>query len=467
MHEIDTAPVSLHRVLGPLGVLFLTFSALSPVFSVYISGDVVLHMAGTGAAIAFLAGGIAAAVLALLYAEVGAAFPGAGGVYPSLSALLGPFMAFPYIVMMLPISLGQIAFAALGLADYVRVLAPAAPYMPLAFASLAAATFIAVLNIRHGAVVTGIFLAVEAVSLAILVGLAVAHPVRSLPELLLHPLNLDHGAMKPPSIFILGLATVSGVWTCGGASWALYFAEEMTEARRKIGRVIAWTGVIASLTIAAPMILMLMSVADPRTILAAEAPFAAFLRERAGPVVAAVVSIGVAAAIFNSMVASIMAFSRYLYATGRDGVWPGAVNRLVGVLSSRLRSPLNACLILAVASGFMALAGERAILVLISGNVADYLLISLALFVGRRRGQTGKDYRAPLHPLVPIFGLTVTALSIVADWLDPDAGRPSIIILISLFLGALAYYHFRLRQAAKTWRIGGAEIAGEPGLATD
>jgi hypothetical protein len=68
---------------------------------------------------------------------------------------------------------------------------------------------------------------------------------------------------------------------------------------------------------------------------------------------------------------------------------------------------------------------------------------------------------------VPIFGLTVTAFSIIADWMDPDAGRPSIIILISLFLGALAYYHFRLRQAAKTWRIGGGEVAGEPVLAGD
>jgi amino acid transporter len=463
MHENDVAPIALNRVLGPLGVMFLSFSALSPVFSVYIGGDVVLHMAGTGAAIAFLIGGVTAAILALLYAEVGAAFPGAGGVYPSLSGLLGPMMAFPYIVLMLPIALGQIAFAALGLADYVRVLLPWAPYMPLTFAALALATLIAILNIRHGALVTGAFLAVEAASLAVLVGVAVLHPVRSLPALLSHPAFLDHGTMKATPIFILGLATVSGVWACGGASWALYFAEEMRDARRKIGRVIAWTGAVASLTIAAPMILMLLSVQDPATILAAEAPFAAFLKERSGPVVALVVSFGVSAAIFNALVATIMAFSRYLYATGRDGVWPAAVNRIVGTLSARFQTPLIACLILAVASGLMALAGERAILILISGNVADYLLISLALFVGRRRGLTGKDYRAPLHPLVPIFGLTVTALSIIADWLDPDAGRPSIILLISLFLGALVYYHFRLRQTAKAWRIVGAEVTAEAG----
>ena len=111
MQDPEGAPPTLKRVLTPLGVLLLAFSALSPAFSVYIGGDAVLHLAGTGAAVAFLLGGVAAAILGLLYAEVGAAFPGAGGVYPSLAALLGPLMAFPYIVLLAPIVFAQTAFA--------------------------------------------------------------------------------------------------------------------------------------------------------------------------------------------------------------------------------------------------------------------------------------------------------------------------------------------------------------------
>ena len=108
---------------------------------------------------------------------------------------------------------------------------------------------------------------------------------------------------------------------------------------------------------------------------------------------------------------------------------------------------------LIVASGAAVLLGEKALLVLISGNVSDYVLISLAIFVGRRRGTTGQTFAAPLHPLVPIFGLTVTVLSVIADWMDPDAGRPSIILLMGLFLGAMAYYHFRLRQVSRRWVV--------------
>lgn len=448
-----TATPGLERVLSPIGVMLLAFSALSPAFSVYIGGDAVLHMAGTGAAVAFLLGGVAAALLGLLYAEIAAAFPGAGGVYPTLAALLGKLMAFPYIVMMLPIAFAGAALAALGMADYIRVLIPSWPALPVAFAGLAAATVIAVMNVRFGALVTGVFLGIEAIALGILAFVAATHPARSLSALLTHPVMLDHGVLKQTPIFALGLATVSGLWATGGANWALYFAEEMRDVRRRIGRVVAWTGAIASVTIAGPMILMLLSARDLPAVLGAEAPMATFLKLTAGPEVSKIVSLGVAAAIFNALVASVMGYSRYLYATGRDGVWPAPISRVLARLHPRLNSPLVATALLAIGTALICLIGEKALVILISGNVADYLLIAIAIFIGRRSGATGRDFRAPLHPLIPILALVVTALSIVADALDKEAGRPSIILLVSLFLGALAYYHVRLRAVSKGWRM--------------
>jgi amino acid transporter len=302
--------------------------------------------------------------------------------------------------------------------------------------------------------VTGIFLAVETVALTILTVVSVSHPARSLGAALAHPALLDHGVMRPTPVLTLALAVVAAVWTCGGAGWGMYFAEEMHEARRKIGRVIAWTGFLAALTIAVPMILMVTSSRNLPSILGAEAPMAAYLSQTGGPMIAAVVSAGVAAAIFNSMIATIMAYGRYLYSTGRDGIWPRPISRVMATLHPRLKSPVAATLILAAGGALITLIGEKRILILVSGNVSDYLLISLAVLRGRKRGETGATWRAPLHPMVPVFGLTVTALSVAADWLDPDAGRPSIVLLTALFLGALAYYHLRLRQVSKGWAIG-------------
>lgn len=453
MQDDNAAPVTLNRALTPIGVMLLAFSALSPVYSFYIGGDVVLHFAGSGAAIAFLAGGVASAILSLLYAEVGAAFPGAGGVYPSLAGVLGPMLTFPYIVLMAPLALAGTALSAVGLADYVRVLFPSLGLLPVAYGGLVLATMVALLNIRLGAIFTGIFLAVEVLALAAICVVALSHPHRGLGELLAHPVMLSHGALTPVPLFTLGLAAVSGLWATGGAGWALYFGEEMVEAKRKIGRVIAWTGAIAALTIAVPMILMLMSAQDLKATLAAEAPMAAFLRVTAGPVLANLVSLGVIAAIFNSLIACMIAYSRYIYSTGRDGVWTPGLNRLLSGLHPRFQSPTAATLVLAVFAGLSILFGEKALLILISANVFDYILMAFAVIVGRRRGQLGQDFRTPLHPLVPIFSLVVTSLSVIADWLDPEAGRPSTVLLWSLFIGALVYYHFRLRRASQAWRM--------------
>src|SRR5471032_867772 len=65
----------LHRKLASFGVLLLTLSCLSPVLSIYgVGSDVLLH-AGTGAAGMFICGIGVAVVWAVVYAELGSAYP--------------------------------------------------------------------------------------------------------------------------------------------------------------------------------------------------------------------------------------------------------------------------------------------------------------------------------------------------------------------------------------------------------
>src|SRR6185437_746750 len=65
----------LHRKLNSFGVLLLTLSCLSPVLSIYGVGSDVLQHAGTGAAGLFMVGIAVAAIWAIVYAELGSAFP--------------------------------------------------------------------------------------------------------------------------------------------------------------------------------------------------------------------------------------------------------------------------------------------------------------------------------------------------------------------------------------------------------
>jgi amino acid transporter len=441
----------LHRGLGPGGVLLLTLSALSPVASVYITGAGILHLAGTGAALAFIAGGVISALVALLYAELGAAFPGAGGIYASLARILGPAGGFPCIALQMVTGAPMMAFTAMGLADYARVLVPGAPFLPITLATLVLACAIGVLRIRTSALITGMFLGIECLALAIVTLVAALHPARSLGSVLLHPVLLDHGVLVPVPWATMGLALVAGVYATAGANWALFFAEEMQDAPRRMGRVTAWAGVIASITIAVPMVLLVRSAPDLRAMLGAEAPIAAFLQATGGRAAALVVSLGVIAAIFNNQVALGMALGRFMFATGRDGIWPGLVNRALAHLHGGWQSPLQATVLLCVASAFAVLLGERVLLIIISGNVFEYLLMAAAMIVGRRSGLTGRYFRVALHPAMPVLVVVLVAAFVAADWQDADAGRPSIVLLGAVFVASLVYCRVWLRGRTIQW----------------
>ena len=450
---------SLHRTLTPLEVLFLTFSALSPSMSVFIYGDSILHMAGTGTAMAVLIGGGIAGVMAFLYAELGAAFPRAGGVYPSLVGVLGPFWAFPYITMMVLIAPALTAFSVLGFADYARVLAPGLPAVPTALACLVFSAFVAMLRVRIGAIFTAVFLGIEIAALIILSVVALLHPARAIGTVLAHPMALDHGALSPVSAATVALAMVTGVYTCGGASWALYFGEELKDAPRRIGGVIGWAGQFAALTIALPLVFVVLSAANLKEILAAETPVADYMARTGGRVLTVIVSGGVVIAVLNSIVAMILSFSRFYYSTGRDGIWPGPVNRLLSHLHPGWRSPIAATTVLCVAAMALMAVGEQKLIILSSGqNIFEFLLMGVALLVGRRLGKTGINFRIPLHPVLPVLAIGATFAFIVADWLDPAAGRPSLLILAALFVASLIYYRLRGRPFV----LGGApELEGE------
>jgi len=420
-------------------VLLLTLSALSPVASVYITGAGVLHLAGTGAALAFIAGGVLSALVALIYAELGAAFPGAGGIYASLARILGPSGALPCIALQMVTAAPMMAFTAMGLADYVRFLLPGTPLLPVTIFTLTLACLIGVLKIRASGWITGAFLAVEAAALAIITAVAALHPARPLEALLLHPVYLNQGHLVPVPWATMGLALVSGVYATAGANWALFFAEELYDAPHRMGRVIALAGAVASITIALPMVLLLTSAPDLPAMLGAEAPIAAFLSATGGHLAAVLVSIGVIAAIFNNQVALGMALARFLYATGRDGTWPPMVNRALSRLHAGWQSPMQAMLLLGLASAACVLLGERVLLVIISGNVFEYLLMAAAMIVGRRLALTGLWFRVPLHPALPVLVFALVAASVAADWQDLDAGRPSVILLGAVFVLSLVY----------------------------
>ena len=430
--------MGLERALKPSGVLLLVLSAVSPVMSVFVGGSAILHLAGSTAALAFLAGGVIAALFALLYAELGVRVPGAGGVYPGLAALVGPGVAHGYMFTTFVTAMPVIGFSALGLAGYIRIIWPELPTVPLALAGLAAAAAIAMLNIRTSALVTGLFLGVELLALAILIWVAATAPHAALSKVLIPP------AFQWSDF---GIAALGGLFWCGGAVYALYFVEELEGGHRALGPVVAWAGAMSAVVIAVPMLVLVPALAVVPALYGAETPIAAFLELRASPAVAQAVSAGVAAALFNALIASIMGFARMVLGMGRDGVLPVGLGRLASRVSGRFHAPWGATLIVTMAAAAAIGLGERWLLILTSGNVSDYILVALALILARWRGEPSV-WSAPAHPVLPLLAMCITLAAIGSFWNDAETGRPALLVISITFLAAWAVWH--LRRAAGT-----------------
>lgn len=440
---------TLRRELSWFGVLMLTLSCLSPAASVYGVGPDVLQHAGTGAAMVFLMGIGAALIWALVYAELGSAFPYSGGDYVGVGAILGPWAGFASLLVWSVTAGPSIASTARFSAEYLSALVPGSSPSLLTWPVLAAAVLMALLAVRTSALITGLFLAVEMLAVLLLIGVGFWQPVRSLSSALLHPVGLGSGAsLVAVSWSALSIGAVSAAYATVGGNQALAFGEELAEPHRHMGRVVLLAGLIGAVTTALPVIGVVLAGDPLAALLRSQTPFSAFLATATGPRVGAAVSAAVALAIFNALIATLMFYGRLYFSIGRDAILHRAASRMLAQVHAGTGTPRVATLVVGAISALWCLADTHTLVVASQGLVTYTLaLVCAAVWVGRRRGLTGQAgcWRSPLFPLAPLCGLMLALGFAVSDLTDPEAGRPSILGLgLVLVLGIL--WHNRVLQ---------------------
>ena len=446
---------SMHR----LGNLMITISAITPTMSVFIIGGQVINQAGTGAVIAFAAVSLLGLTTAYVYAELSSAFPLTGGEYSMMGATLGPSFGFMALALNLfGGALGQ-AVTALGLAEYLGVVVPGLPAFPVALVATALVTAVSILNVRVNAVITGVFLGVELLSLGVLVALGFGHPHQSLDVIALHPVMATASGLAPAPWTAIGLSATSAIYAVNGYGGACYFGEEMFEAKTRLAWVIFWSLGVAVAAEFLPIAATVLGASDLHAVLGADSPFAVFIAAAGGPWLAKAVSLGVAFAIVNAMLAIALINARQLYASGRDQVWPALVNRAVTALHPRFNSPWISCLIMGLATVAACLVRlDLLVMLTATGIVMVYAGVAAASIAGRLNGTTDHGpYRMPLFPLAPIASLLALAAVVVADALDPEVGRNSLIANLAVMAAAVGYYVLVLK------RRGGWALRGEGG----
>jgi len=452
-----TAPARLHRKLSSFDTLLLTLSCLSPVFSVYGPGSDVLQHAGTGAAALFLIGVGVAAIWGVVYAELGSAYPYAGGDYVGVGSILGPAAGFACLALWALTVLPLSAFLAQMVTVYIAEIVPVAHPLAITLAAMTLAAGAALLAVRTGAILTGVFLALELLAVVALVVAGLSHPAGNFISMLVHPRIPDaHGHWVPAAAAAMAMGAVNAGFVTAGGNQAIAFGEELVDPHRNMGRVILCAALVGGVTISLPVVAVAWSCSGHPDIFRSTAPFSAFVTSLAGPVAGKALSAAVALAVFNALIAQLLFSARLFFSFARDGIFPRQINAALARVHPASGAPRVAAIVVAVGSGLCCFTSSHVLLVFISGLVVYGLaLVSIAVLVGRTRGQTGERgcWRSPCYPLGPLLGLALACAFATADWSDPDAGRSSLLLLGALLIAALGWYRFVLRRRGWAPRV--------------
>lgn len=441
-----SVPPKLLRSMGGFGALLITLSQLSPSIGVFVVGSDVIHQAGTAAFACFAIAGVLGVAIANIYAELAAAFPETGGEYTIVGRVLGPAWGFAMLGLNLFTFSIAPASTALGVAAYLDAVVPGLPPVPVALVLVVLCMGVSMLNVRVNAWVTGVFLAVEVASLGLVAWLGFAHPARAIGEAL-HPLAPDaSGALHPISLAGLGVGVAAAIYAFDGYGAAVYLGEEIHDAPRRMAKVVLGTLGLAAVFLLVPMLAVQLGAPDLKTLIASETPVPDFVKQLAGPAVAKVMSLGVALALFNAMIANAVMGGRHLYASGRDRAWPARVSEAFARLHLHFNSPWIANLVLGGATLLWCFVKLDVLLILIgNGAAALYGCMAIAALKGRQGLTKASPYRMPLFPALPVLALIGLAGLAVAGLADAD-GRKGVLIALAVGGGFALYYLAVLRR---------------------
>jgi amino acid transporter len=299
---------------------------------------------------------------------------------------------------------------------------------------------------------------IEVGVLMVLAGLGFSHTHRGLGELIAHPLALSGaGILVPTPIAMIGLATTVAIFAYNGFGAAVYFSEEMHGAPRRVATTIMWALVLTVAFEFVPVIAVLLGAPDLKALIASQSPFSDLVLARGGRALNIAISLGVALAIVNAVIATVLINARFFYSSGRDRAWHAGANAALVRLHGRFHSPWVATLL----AGSMAMGAcfiTFHLLLVLNGTwvVVMYALLCLAAIAGRRRGSTAHGtYRMPLYPVAPVLGLLSLAYVLYADWIDRDVGRPSLVATAVMMALASLYYFAMRRRRGPSWEMSG------------
>ncbi len=447
---LSSAP-TLERALGAWDGASLTIGAVIGTGIFLTAGDVARALPHPALAIAaWLAGGLLVLAGALSYAEMGAMYPRAGGLYHFLREAWGPLPGFLYgWTCLLVIMTGGIAAIAVGFGEYLGALVPvfssehtllAVGAFRLNGAQAAALLAIAALTltnhfgVREGARVQNVFTVIKLGGIAALVvgGFAVAPVAQAAWSA---PLPATPLALAAP----FGVALIATLWTYDGWYALTFSAGEMREPRRDLPRGLV-LGVAVVVLAYALLNLVYLRALSVEQLAGTSRVAEVTARTLFGDVAARAMTAAVAVSAFGCLAATLLYSSRVYQPMAADGVFFARVARI----HPRWHTPAAALWLQSAWAAVLALTGTYTQLFtyVTFGGVLFHVAAGLALFRLRSlRPDVPRPYRAwgwPWLPALFVLGMALLTLNSLQA-----APRESLLGLLAIATGVPAYAAWR------------------------
>lgn len=348
---------------------------------------------------AWVLGGLATLIGALVYAELAAAYPSTGGEYHFLTRAYGKGVGFLFAwARTTVIQTGAIAAICFVLGDYAQQIYSLGTYGSAIYgaAGLFILTLVNLAGTYESKTAQNVLTVLEATALAAIALVGFIYGGGAAPSA---------ASAGDFSFGALGLAMVLILLTYGGWNEAAYISADLKNVKRDMIRILL-TGTVVVTVLYVLINIAYLSVLGLEGVRKSEAVAAAVMRTAFGASGAIILSVVVICAALSTINASIFTGARLYHALGQDL----ALERL-RIWDVEGNNPRNAIIVQSIIAFVLIIFGALSQdgflgMVLYTSPVFWFfiLLVGIGLFVLRRTDpDRERPFRVPLYPLTPIL----------------------------------------------------------------
>ena len=393
----------------------------------------------------WILGGAIAVIGALVFAELGARRPVAGGGYVYLRDAYGRLPAFLYAwTLLLVIATGAIAAVAVTFARYTATLMGYGPtaHTPLAVGAVLTLSAVNYVGVRPGAITQNIFTILKLTALAILIGTGLAFMPGPPPSVILPALRENQ------LLLALGAALVPVLFAFGGWQQTNFVAEELIDPERNLPRALV-AGVLIVVAV-----YLLANVAYLQTLgvsglAQSSSPAADAVSSVFGARGRGIIAAGIAVSTFGFLNLVILVSPRVYQAMARDGLFFPSLARL----HPRYRTPAAAIVFQAVWAIVLTMTGRYGDLLdyVVFGDWIFFAAVASTVFVFRARERTGREssslrFRMPGFPVLPLAFILAATYVVLGSVASNPANAVKGTVLMLLGVPVFLYWQRREKR---------------------